>query len=318
MKTVFGPVPSRRLGRSLGINNIPPKVCSYSCIYCQLGRALDMRYERTDFYNPQDIVQAVASKLDEVRKNGSEVDYLTFVPDGEPTLDIHLGEEIAAVKQLGVPVALISNASLMGHASLHEELAQLDWISLKIDSVNEATWRKVDRPHKDVQFTKMLEGIARFAETFPGKLTTESMLISGFNDTEEELDATGRFLERLEPSTSYISIPTRPPAEKWAVPADELSLTRAYGDFASRVAHVEHLIGYEGTDFAFSGNAYEDLLSITAVHPMRYDAVEKLLEQDDADKKVLEQLLSEGRIISAEYHGHTYYVRKFREKQMGN
>jgi len=317
MQTVFGPVPSRRLGRSLGINNIPPKVCSYSCIYCQLGRALDMRYERTDFYNPENIVQAVASKLDEVHKNGSEVDYLTFVPDGEPTLDVHLGEEIAAVKQLGVPVALISNASLMGQPSLHEELAQLDWISLKIDSVNEATWRKVDRPHKDVQFAKMLEGIARFAETFPGKLTTESMLISGFNDTEEELEATGRFLERLEPSTSYISIPTRPPAEKWAVPADELALTRAYGDFASRVSHVEHLIGYEGNDFAFSGNAYQDILSITAVHPMRNDAVEKLLEQDAADKQVLERLLSEGRIISAEYHGHTYYVRKFREKQMG-
>jgi len=276
-----------------------------------------MRYERTDFYNPQDIVQAVASKLDEVRKSGSEVDYLTFVPDGEPTLDIHLGEEIAAVKQLGVPVALISNASLMGHPNLHEELFQLDWISLKIDSVNEATWRKVDRPHKNVQFPNMLEGIARFAETFPGKLTTETMLIAGYNDTEEELEATGRFLERLEPATSYISIPTRPPAEKWAVPADELALTRAYGNFASRLAHVEHLIGYEGNDFAFSGNAYDDILSITAVHPMRNDAVEKLLNQDSAGEQVLDQLLSEGRVISADYRGHTYYVRKFREKQMG-
>lgn len=262
-------------------------------------------------------MQAVASKLDEVRKSGSDVDYLTFVPDGEPTLDIHLGEEIAAVKQLGVPVALISNASLMSEPHLHEELSQLDWISLKIDSVKEATWRKVDRPHKDVQFAKMLEGIVRFAETFPGKLTTESMLIAGYNDTEEELEATGRFLERLEPATSYISIPTRPPAEKWANPADELSLTRAYGDFASRVAHVEHLIGYEGNDFAASGQAYDDILSITAVHPMRHDAVEQLLEQDSADTQVLEKLLSEGRIISTEYHGHTYYVRKFRDKQMG-
>jgi len=276
-----------------------------------------MRYERTDFYNPQDIVQTVASKLDEVRRNGSEVDYLTFVPDGEPTLDIHLGEEIAAVKQLGVPAALISNASLMSEPHLHEELSQLDWISLKIDSVNEATWRKVDRPHKSVQFPNMLEGIARFAETFPGKLTTETMLIAGYNDTEEELGATGKFLERLEPATSYISIPTRPPAEKWAVPADELALTRAYSKFASRVAHVEHLIGYEGNDFAFSGNAYDDILSITAVHPMRNDAVEKLLNQDAAGEQALDQLLSEGRIISADYCGHTYYVRKFREKQMG-
>jgi len=317
METVFGPVPSRRLGRSIGINNIPPKVCSYSCIYCQLGRALNMQYERTEFYDPQKVVEDVAEKLEEVQKRGTPVDYLTFVPDGEPTLDLHLGKEIAGIKKLGVPVALISNSSLMAQPQLHDELTQLDWVSLKIDSVNEKMWRKIDRPHKHISFPSMIEGIARFAETFKGKLNTETMLISGYNDSEEEIEAIGRFLERLEPATSYISIPTRPPAEKWAVSADEIALAKAYSSFASRVAHVEHLIGYEGNDFGFSGNAYEDILSITAVHPMRDDAVKELLEKDAADTQVLEQLLDEERLISAEYQGHKYYVRKFREKQMG-
>ncbi len=317
METTFGPVPSRRLGRSIGINNIPPKVCSYSCVYCQLGRALDMQFKRSEFYDPQQIVREVASKLEEVHKSGATVDYLTFVPDGEPTLDINLGKEIAEVKKLGVPVALITNSSLMDHPKLREELLQLDWISLKIDSVHESTWRKLDRPHKNIDFSSMLEGLVRFSEEFEGKLTTETMLISGYNDSDQEIEAIGQLLERIEPRISYISIPTRPPAEKQAMPADEVVLAKAYSNFASRVAHVEHLIGYEGNEFGSSGDAYQDILSITAVHPMRKEAIEKLLEQNQADYSIVEQLLKEGRILSANYHGHTYFVRKFREKQMG-
>lgn len=276
-----------------------------------------MQYERSKFYAPQQLVRDVAAKLQEVRAGGASVDYLTFVPDGEPTLDMHLGEAIAGVKKLGVPVALISNSSLIDQPQLREELLPLDWISLKVDSVHETTWRKIDRPHKRIEFSRILEGIARFAEDFEGKLTTETMLISGYNDSDDEIEALGRFLERLEPQAAYISVPTRPPAEKYAAPADEVSLAKAYSNFSSRVAHVEHLIGYEGNEFGYSGNAYEDILSITAVHPMRKEAVNELLEKDAADPQVIDQLLAEGRIISTEYHGHTYYVRKFREKQMG-
>ena len=276
-----------------------------------------MQYKRSKFYDPQLIVREVSSKLEEVHKSGSTVDYITFVPDGEPTLDLNLGEEIAEMKKLGVPVALITNSSLMEQPKLREELLPLDWISVKIDSVYEATWRKLDRPHKSIDFSSMLEGIVRFSEDFEGKLTTETMLISGYNDSNQEIEAIGQFLERIEPQRSYISIPTRPPAEKRAEPADEVVLAKAYSNFASRVAHVEHLIGYEGDEFGSSGDAYKDILSITAVHPMRKEAIEKLLERNQADYSVVEQLLKEGRIISSNYHGHTYFVRKFREKQMG-
>jgi len=100
---VFGPVPSRRLGRSLGINNIPPKICSYSCVYCQLGRTLRMEIERRAFYEPEELIRAVRERVEELREGGERIDYLTFVPDGEPTLDSNLGEEIAALKDLGIP-----------------------------------------------------------------------------------------------------------------------------------------------------------------------------------------------------------------------
>jgi len=102
----FGPVPSRRLGRSMGINNIPPKICTYSCIYCQLGRTLKMQVERKKFYDVEEVVEDVKNKVKEAEKAGEHIDYLTFVPDGEPTLDINIGEEINELRQMGIKIAV--------------------------------------------------------------------------------------------------------------------------------------------------------------------------------------------------------------------
>jgi wyosine [tRNA(Phe)-imidazoG37] synthetase (radical SAM superfamily) len=105
----FGPVPSRRLGRSLGINNIPPKACTYSCVYCQVGRTSEMQVERRSFYDPEEVVQDVWDRVQRSTEAGETIDYLTFVPDGEPTLDVHLGREIELLKPLGIPIAVITN-----------------------------------------------------------------------------------------------------------------------------------------------------------------------------------------------------------------
>ena len=110
----FGPVPSRRLGQSLGINNIPPKICSYACVYCQLGRTLTMQTERTDFFDPERIFEEVRNRIEEVRGAGEAIDFLSFVPDGEPTLDLNLGREIELVRELGVKIAVMTNSSLIG------------------------------------------------------------------------------------------------------------------------------------------------------------------------------------------------------------
>ena len=112
----FGPVPSRRLGRSLGINNIPPKHCSYSCVYCQVGRTEALSHERRQFYPPEQIVAEVTRRVAELRATNQPVDYLTFVADGEPTLDQHLGSLITQLRPLDVKIAVITNASLIGHA----------------------------------------------------------------------------------------------------------------------------------------------------------------------------------------------------------
>jgi wyosine [tRNA(Phe)-imidazoG37] synthetase (radical SAM superfamily) len=140
----FGPVPSRRLGRSLGINNIPPKACTYSCVYCQLGRTDKMWARRRVFFALSEVVEAVAAKVREVQARGEGIDYLTFVPDGEPTLDVHLGPEIRGLRPQGHKIAVISNASLIHQADVRSELARAGWVSLKIDATDERIWRRID------------------------------------------------------------------------------------------------------------------------------------------------------------------------------
>ncbi len=192
----FGPVPSTRLGRSLGINNTPPKICTYSCVYCQLGQTLKMERDRRASYEPEEVANGVADKAARTREAGESIDYLTFVPDGEPTL------------------------------------------------------------------------------------------------------------------LAYLAIPTRPPAEPWAQAPDEQSVNRAYHIVRMAAEQVEHLIGYEGSAFAFTGDVEEDLLSITAVHPMREDAVGQSLARAVAAWAVVQRLVAQDQLVEAEHDGYHFYLRR--------
>lgn len=274
----FGPVPSRRLGRSLGgVNNIPDKVCTYACVYCQIGKTLRMEIERRPFYEPELIFREVEKKVRDARERNERIDYITFVPpDGEPTLDINLGKEIDLLRELGIKLAALTNSSLIWRDDVREDLLKLDFVSLKVDAVSEPIWRKVDRPHKSLSLEKILNGMLEFRREFRGKVVTETMLIDGIDYGGDEFEKIAEFLKELKPDKAYIAIPTRPPAESWVKPAKEEVINHAYQVFTEALGEerVEYLIGYEENAFAFTGNVEEDLLSITAVHPMREDASE--------------------------------------------
>ncbi|MDD5763930.1 MAG: radical SAM protein [Candidatus Bipolaricaulis anaerobius] len=317
MEVAFGPVPSRRLGRSLGINNIPPKICSYSCVYCQLGRTIRIRVDRDTFYDPEEIIRAVEVRLSELRRKDEPVDYLTFVPDGEPTLDANLGREIELLKQLSIPVAVITNSSLIFREDVREELSRADWVSLKVDAASEPVWRRINRPHKKLDLAEIKQGLLEFARTFRGTLASETMLIQGLNEDTAELEKIAKLLAELEPAIAYIAIPTRPPAEAWVKPADEGAVARAYALFSERLTRVELLIGYEGNAFSTIGDAVQDLLSITAVHPMRKQAVQELLARDRADWEVVRRLLAEGKLVELTYRGERFYLRKLSGRSAG-
>ncbi|TFF93288.1 radical SAM protein, partial [Candidatus Thorarchaeota archaeon] len=248
---VFGPVPSRRLGRSLGINNIPAKSCSYSCVYCQLGLTRGKTIKRTSFYDPKEILEAARRQLASVASDDGPVDYVTFVPDGEPSLDINLRTEISLLRDLGIPIAIISNASLIWDEEVRQAFMEADLVSLKVDAVSEDIWKRVDRPHGRLELERILEGIVQFAGEFSGDLITETMLLSGI-DYEEEIGRIADFLSQIPLKEAYLAVPTRPPCEEWVEPADEDLLNRAFQEYASTLGgdRVELLIGYEGDAFS--------------------------------------------------------------------
>jgi len=307
---VYGPVPSRRLGRSLGINNIPPKICSYSCVYCQLGNTTNMQVERQILYQPEEIAHSVKEKVRQAKEKGEPIDYLTFVPDGEPTLDINLGKEIELVKSLGLKIAVISNASLIWRDDVRQDLQKADWVSLKVDAVSRQIWRRINRPQKLLKLERILDGMINFANIFKGELTTESMLIRGINDNGEEIERAADFLAKLKPKAAYLAIPTRPPAVATITGASEQVINMAYQIFSKRLSNIEHLIGYEGNAFACTGNAKDDLLSITSVHPMREEAVAEFLKRAGAGWDSVQGLIENRRLVELKYKGKKFYIRK--------
>lgn len=307
---VYGPVPSRRLGQSLGINNIPPKICTYSCVYCQVGRTLDMQAERSTFYETDQIVNEVQDSVRRAGETGERIDYLTFVPDGEPTLDINLGREMELLKPLGIKIGIITNSSLVARPDVAEELMNADWVSVKVDAVREDTWRKVNRPHRSIDLDTMLDGLLRFADSYTGELVTETMLVADLNDSEEHAVEVADFLGRLSPAKAYVSIPTRPPAEQWVRFPSEHTINRYYQIIAGATAGAEYLIGYEGNAFASTGDVAEDILSITAVHPMREEAIIEVLDRSGAGWDTIESLIGDDKLIESEYEGHKFYLRR--------
>lgn len=313
-KYVFGPVPSRRLGRSLGINNIPPKHCTYSCVYCQLGRTLNYEYKRKVFYTSREILEELLNFL---KKFKGRIDYITFVPDGEPSLDINIGETVTAIRDhVNIPLAIISNSSLMFDEKVREDLKLFDLVSLKIDAVEGEIWRRINRPHPKLNLKNILRGIKLFSESFNGTLITESMIVKNVNDIDEHVEKLSEFIGFVNPSKAYISVPIRPPAEKWVGIPDEEKLLKIYDRFVDVLGEgkVELLTGYEGPNFTSLPDPIQAILSITYVHPIRLDYAYKMLENYHLNpQETLDRLVREGEIVMLKYKGYTFVMRKLKQ-----
>ena len=164
-----------------------------------------MQIARSEFYSQEEIFLEVERKIKQVDAGGKSIDYLSFVPDGEPTLDINLGTEIALLKRLNKKIAVITNASLLWMDDVKEDLLGADWVSVKIDAVNEKVWRAVDRPHGALNLQQILGGIGEFAKLYKGKLVTETMLVDGMNDSTENLEKLAEQLAIIKPEKAYCS-----------------------------------------------------------------------------------------------------------------
>jgi wyosine [tRNA(Phe)-imidazoG37] synthetase (radical SAM superfamily) len=307
----FGPVPSRRLGVSLGINNIPFKHCSYSCLYCQVKKTAKREIIRQKFYDPEIIVQEVYQLLQNAEKHDRIPDYLTIVPDGEPTLDINLGKLIGMLKQFNIPIAIITNGTLIDNEKVREDLNMADYVSLKVDAYSVKTWRRINKPAPGLELNKIRKGMQSFAGFFKGKLTTETMLLKGINNEPGELLHIAEFISHLNPAMSYLAVPTRPTAYRNIESVDNPELVKTYEIFEKVIPDVQFLNDYEGVSFTSTGNLEQDLLSIASVHPLREEAVFALHKQTNRNINILNRLLETGQMEKINFNGHVYYLRKF-------
>jgi wyosine [tRNA(Phe)-imidazoG37] synthetase (radical SAM superfamily) len=238
MKYVFGPVPSRRLGQSLGIDTIPLKTCNWNCVYCQLGRTMPLTNERCE-YVPAEEILLEAEQVLRSCANG-EIDWVTFVGSGEPTLHSCLGELIRRVKTLtALPVAVITNGSLLYLPEVRQELSIAEAVLPTLDAGTAELYRKINRPHPDVTFDRLVNGLTAFRMEYRGKLWVEVMLVRGLNDSAQALEDLARVLQGIKPDAVHINLPTRPPAETWVQQADGEALMRALA-ILGNVAEVVH------------------------------------------------------------------------------
>ena len=266
MKYVFGPVPSRRLGKSLGIDPIPLKTCNWNCVYCQLGRTRPLTYKRQEYFPRHEIIAEVEQAI-AAHKTG-EIDWLTFVGSGETTLHAGIGWLIRQVKSLTtLPVAVITNGSLLYLPEVRFELSPADAVLPSLDASNIKLYRKINRPHPEARFNRLVDGLAAFRKEYQGKLWIEVMLVQGLNDTPDALSEIAGLLKTIKPDEVHILQPDRPPTEIWVHPADEQGLLNArtiLGDIARVVQPAIGLFDLNG-----SKSLVDAIIGIITRHPMQ-------------------------------------------------
>jgi wyosine [tRNA(Phe)-imidazoG37] synthetase (radical SAM superfamily) len=302
MKYVFGPVPSRRLGQSLGIDPVPLKTCNWNCVYCQLGRSRPLINERLDYFPPKDILAEVKETLKN-HKPG-EIDWITFVGSGETTLHATVGGLICGVKALtDLPVAVITNGSLLYLPEIRAELSAADAVLPSLDAGNAQLYKKINRPHPETTFKRLVDGLIAFREEYQGKLWIEVMLIRDLNDTEAALKEIALVLQRIQPDEVHIIQPTRPPVETWVQPPDEEGLLRARAIFGD-IANIVHPAS---GSFDLSGNKslVDAIVGIITRHPMRESELIKTLNlwSPEEINSTLEALANSGKAQTVERYG---------------
>jgi wyosine [tRNA(Phe)-imidazoG37] synthetase (radical SAM superfamily) len=294
MKYVFGPVPSRRLGQSLGIDTIPLKTCNWNCVYCQLGRTVPLTNERREYVPAEEILIEAEQVLDP--RANSEIDWVTFVGSGEPTLHSRIGWLIRQIKLLTEkPIAVITNGSLLYLPEVREELVAADAVLPTLDAGTIALYRKINRPHPDATFDRLVNGLIDFRAEYVGKLWVEVMLIRGLNDSLQALEGIASLLQEIQPDAVHISLPARPPAETWVQQTDDEGLMRALSILGDVAAVVHPAEG--DYDLSRYENVMDAVVGIITRHPMRQDELERTLSRWSLEQvgEALADLAASGR-----------------------
>jgi len=295
---LFGPVPSRRLGRSLGVDLVPPKTCTYDCIYCQLGRTTCLTVQRKEWVPLDAILDELPPKL------SARPDYITLSGSGEPTLYSRLAELIDLVKAMtNVPVAVLTNGSLLSDKAVRDQLSAADLVIPSLDAGDEAMFRLVNRPHEAVSFELMLEGLIDLRREYRGAIWLEVLVLGNYTSIPAELAKVARCVAKIKPDRVQLNTVTRPPAETYAVGVSperlaEFALTTAppaevIADFRGVHRQAEFVAGRDEI-FAMLRRRPCSVDDIADGLTMHRNEVIKHLEELSAENQ-LEESLSSGR-----------------------
>jgi len=297
---VYGPVPSRRLGRSLGVSIIPHKVCTHSCVYCQLGATRLPRIEPKSYYYPDRVLGELDRRISE-----TSPDCITFVGDGEPTLCSDLGWYIRQCKaRWSLPVAVITNGALLFREEIRRNLFAADIVLPSLDAGDRETFERINRPHRALDFEQVVRGLILFREAFSGQIRLEVMLVKGVNDSDEQLKRIRKLAWAIRPERIDVAIPTRPPTERWVEPPDPDRIIKAQR--LLRSAETMTLPENGPFELAGFGTLREALIGLSLRHPLRWDQA-KQVEEAFGQPERLEHLVNLGALAVVEY-GQTRFV----------
>jgi len=306
MKYVYGPVPSRRLGRSLGIDPLPLKTCNYQCIYCQLGKTTNFTNERRNYYPKDEILVEIEEAI---KQNKDNFDYITFVGSGEPTLYKDLEELILKAKTFSnKPICVITNGALLHNEEVIKALLHSDIVLPSLDAGDERSFIKINRPHPDIDFESVIQGFIDFRSLFKGKFWIEIMIMKAINDSKKELLKIKEKIDLIKPDKIDINIPIRPPLEKWVKIPDKsifVLLDEIFGSY-SDISLPEI-----GNFYLYSQDFEKELLNIIKRHPMRQNQIintfsSNIFKKEDIIYR-LKKLESKNKIKKSTYNNQIYW-----------
>jgi len=303
-RSVYGPVASRRLGFSLGVDIIPFKTCTLDCVYCQLGSTGRTTVRRGRWFPPKEILAQVREALG----SGQRIDAVTFSGSGEPTLCRDLGLLIRSIKKMTkVPVVVLTNGTLLTRPDVRRELAAADVVVPSLDAVSAPLFRRVNRPHRSLDNRRIIDGLARFREEFAGEIRLEVMLVKGLNDTPAALRALEAAVARIRPDRIELNTVVRPPADLGAAPLSAAALARIRTRLGPRAEVVASFAGKRQAPA--SGGLEKAILATVRRRPQTAaDIASALGRHHDEVLKALTALLGRGRITKRVHGGRTYYA----------
>ncbi len=303
---VYGPVPSRRLGRSLGIDLVPFKVCSYDCVYCQLGHTTTLTIERKEYVPIDDVLK----DLDAAMLKKRRVDCITLAGSGEPTLNSGLDRLIPEIKKrYSLPIAAITNGSLLWQEKLREELMEVDYVLPSLDAGDSAMFELINRPHKEIDYDTMVSGLVQFSKEYKGKYWLEIMLVKNINADEQSLKKLAEQVQIIQPTQVQLNTAYRPPCEKYVQPMTNEDLQKAAAYFSCPVELVRAENAPQSSDDTEIAND-NDIVTMVGRRPCTIDDISAGLEMNRLEVvKCVERLIRKNAIVEMRLEGRVYFSK---------